>query len=318
MDKRIILLVVIILVISPVNAIVRWDLEEAAQENDYLLQVYSPNSTHLVPQESIEAWISFLEKYGQKWKAEWNVETGTLLEISGYHYDTGKPIQTDKEAQDTASEFISENRNLLKVDTSDLTLERTAQLGEAGWRVEYSQNVNGIPVHNARVVVLMTGDGKIDGVTNTFFPDITTPVEPAVSQESATETAKNAYVEEFNVSERLAGVKDSELVILPMWEDGITKHHLAWKIEMGSDSWPKRYFIDATEGGILGAQNLAVTAIAGGTLFNLDILGEPYIIRPLLGIAAASLILFAIIKKRRGRTPTEAPDDDIPTDEIPK
>jgi hypothetical protein len=301
-DKKAILLVIAIFALPPVNAIVGWDWNETPVGAVPQLQLYYPKSTHIVPEESAKAWEAFLDRYGANWRAEWNVETGTPIEISGYHYDTGRPISTEGEAEGTAWQFISDIQGLLKVNISNLALERISDLGEAGWRVVYQQHVGGVPVYNAMVAVLMTKDGKIDAVTNRFLPgiEIDIPVKPVVSEEEAVETAERAYRGEFNVSEPWA--ESSELVILPRREDSSLPYQLAWKVEVSSGSWRKRYFVDATGGWIIGGQDIAVTEFAGGLpsktsaprMFNIVIF--------LIGVLVASLILFAIIRRTGGGT----------------
>jgi hypothetical protein len=301
-DKKAILLVIAVFALPPVNAIVGWDWNETPVGAVPQLQLYYPKSTHIVPEESAKAWEAFLDRYGANWRAEWDAETGAPVEISGYRYDydAGRPVSTEGEAEATAWRFISDIQGLLKVDASDLALERISDLGEAGWRVVYRQHVEGVPVYNARVVVLMTRDGEIDGLRNTFLPGIEVSVEPLVPREAAIETAKKAYIEEFNVLEPWA--EGSELVILPRYENGSLLYQLAWKVDMSSGSWRKRYFVDAAEGGIIGGQDMAVTGFAGG-LPARDAPNMSNIALLLIGALAASLILSAVIRRMGRRIP---------------
>jgi hypothetical protein len=185
--------------------------------------------------KSRSAFEPFNKAHGGRWKIRFDGRTGlpsALVEGASTPHP-GTP-------QEAAAAFLAEQRDLLGVDPTTLSVERvTSQPGHS--HVLYRQTYLGLPVEFARVKVHLDGRGAVTGVHSSFEPDLAMGVTPSVTAAQAAAT----------VRQDSGAVPSSRgaLVIFPDKNSGQAR--LAWKFTARTKTALWRYYIDAQTGALL-------------------------------------------------------------------
>ncbi|MEE8402523.1 MAG: hypothetical protein V3R93_02105, partial [Candidatus Hydrothermarchaeaceae archaeon] len=143
--------------------------------------------------EACALWGVFKEKYGKSWSVRWDNLTSTPIVAYGYTDLNLGDIITEDKAKEVALAFISENKELLKVDDlSNLVPVRTEK-GETigGWYVSYQQLYQGIPVHGGKIGLTLSNKSEVLGFGSTFYSNISLSTTPVISENESIEIAKD-------------------------------------------------------------------------------------------------------------------------------
>lgn len=179
-------------------------------------------------------------------------------------------------------EFLSENKDLLKVEPENLKLSRAKKV-KSQWYAKYHQYYKGIPVHNATVTIESTEDGKIKSYASNYQPDIDAPTKPAITVEKAVETAKATYA---RITNQTLKEKEASLIIYPQETEDKINYHLAWKFLLAGDQpdpeIEKYFVVDAQTGKIIKEY----TARFPGATLTGNVKGEVYPTNPTDAVSA--------------------------------
>lgn len=219
----------------------------------------------------------FKEKYGNGWKLDWDEKTDTPRRIYGYGIDL-KRVQPKSgilpiEPGNTGSavrNFISSNKDLLKVDVSDLKLRR-AESDRPVWQngsgetfyAFYDQYYRGIPVYGGSLGIVAIDD-KIVSIASDVYPDITIRPTPGISE---TDVLKSIQ-EELKTGDAVTPTNVS-LVIFPRGTGAGFDYRLAYKVDLPLIKRPFgawTFFVDANTGGVLHRYNKVVYDAVAGTV----------------------------------------------------
>ncbi len=212
--------------------------------------------------ESSSAWNEFRDQAGGQWRIEWCAATGTPRAIwgSGLALADWRENTLD-EARRHANQLLRDRAGLLGLGDSDFRESIGSRMGRT-WVLVYDQYFHGVPVVGGRadVRVNMTGRVPMFGSTAWQIP-ATFSTTPAISGEAATALAWTALGEAPTGVAQPAPVAAPRLVI---WGDAHARSpmtaQLAWEIAVSNvDAAGKgtigRYYIDATNGGVLNFTN---------------------------------------------------------------
>lgn len=150
----------------------------------------------------------------------------------------------------TAREFLATQEDI-KIDQLGNGSTYTGSSGKI--YVNFPQVIDGMPVYDGIVTVIIYKDGKINLYKSTF-KQINSVDKPKLSEKEAKDIIKNALEEES------PGVKlkfyATELIIYPKPLEKPENYYTTWKIDVNTEnpfgSW--RYFIDAVNGGVIEKQ----------------------------------------------------------------
>ncbi len=203
----------------------------------------------------------FKANYGNDWTLDKNDRGAVSLYGGGVEIETEQGTLTAEAAGDRVLSFLSQNSQLLNINTENLKLT-TAEQSDSDKILKYGQNYKEIPVYGGEILVLLK-EGKLSYVGNNFYPDVNVATVPAYGNESAIEKAKSdagTEVDPINI----------ELVVYP--KDN--SYYLAWKIVfpwLKNELTAPTYFVDALNNEILGTlENLVegtITGAVNGTIF---------------------------------------------------
>ena len=295
--KAVNILVILIISLSIISS------ASAQGENDTKEKVVKtppPEKKDCPSEEACKLWEEFKEKYGKNWRVRWHESTGTPRMIFGYHYPMGmgNASNADK-AKEIAWKFISDNKDFLKVDLSQLELTRVVE-GNLDWGVDYKQLYNEIPVKGGRVGITVSKEGEILVAGSYFYPNISVSTTPEISRDEAIDIAK----EKMNVISPV--VQNVSLVIFPHESDDTITYHLTWNVRLFSlePLQGKAYAVDAITGDIIkegdwlrtgGISNPEKTRIIKGLVFE-------KLKENLLWIVGGAIIAFVLLLKIRRRS----------------
>ncbi len=200
----------------------------------------------------------FRDKYGKKWKMQYNSFSGAVKNIWGYKTlsRTGKP-------EDAAKDFITQNHDLFKINFSHLNLKETIR--HKNYRhIKYSQTYQGIPVERGNVLVHLLTDNSIVGVNSSYFTDIDLEVKPRISKESALDLVKS------DLQVKSVPLKTFPVMLVIFPDEEKEKYYLAWKVRIRLNNplgdWI--YFVEAGSGEILFKYNNLRFGTVSGEIFH--------------------------------------------------
>ncbi|MBU2574536.1 MAG: hypothetical protein KKH28_10710 [Elusimicrobia bacterium] len=203
-----------------------------------------------------EAFRKFVSKTGNSaWRVRYNPKTALPEAVVG-----GKTRKYPGGPEAAALAFLNDNKNLFKVDVSQLKLALSRTFMGVT-HLQYAQLYNSLPVEFAYVRVHVNASGEVTGCQSKFEPDINIAVLPAIAAAAAAGAASAD-------SGFKARAEKPELVIFPDADaDGALK--LAWKLKVraadtASGVWI--YYVNASNGGILFKYNDLRYANAAGTV----------------------------------------------------
>ncbi len=168
-------------------------------------------------------WSDFKRIYGDKWSVKWNLETKTPTSIIGSNIQTsvfGVQSVNVENIDILAKSFMSSNKELLKIETSNLKVIKK-QDNDKLKIISYQQNYNNIPVFGS-YVLLATKSDKIVMLKSNYFSDIYISTVPKITEKEANRVSKNF----FNVKDNFDLFP--KLIVYPL-KNG--KYVLAYKID---------------------------------------------------------------------------------------
>lgn len=199
-------------------------------------------------------------------RASWDFDRGVPSFVFG------KPIrlfgvpQGDAEHDAAARLLVDTFPGLFGFDSSVLVTDfvkqvRLSQIGTTDKvAVNFSQQVNGVPVKGGNIAVLFNADGAIVGIENNGLPNVgEIDVAPAIGEAEAQALA----MREFGRPARVVGV---EFMIVPNWTGSAGR--LAWLVELDGGMDPsielpvhEKIHVDAQQGTILRRENMIHTVV---------------------------------------------------------
>lgn len=215
----------------------------------------------------IRAFSNFNARHSGGWKVRYSPRTALPEAIVG-----GRSAVYAGPPETAAGRFMEENRELLKVDPSQLRLSLSrASLGVT--HLQYSQTYRGLPVEFSYVRLHVTDKGEILGFQSKFEPVINVQLSPSLTEAAA----RAAVSSDLGTEVRETG----KLVIFPDEKSGET--YLAWKFRArGRGNAPGlwNYYVDAHSGKILFHYDdlryvCATTGTVTGRVYNVDPLTTP-------------------------------------------
>ncbi len=213
------------------------------------------------------------DRYNGNWRVHsWNSQTGAPRWVYGTSVRVADRILDATDVERLARQVISENRDVLRADPSELRLTSTPHaMGK--WTAHFQQTWNGIDVHGATVRVLFSESGKLMLMGSDFQPSIELSPIPVYSAAQATEIARSALP--FNpATDRIEG--EATLLVLPVpLSETQVEHHLVWRIRVRTEdplgAWMTH--VDAHTGEIIWRYNDIHFAYNGTTSAPVQIYG---------------------------------------------
>jgi len=183
----------------------------------------------------MDAFKKFSLKQGKDWRVRYNPRTAIPEAIIG-----GRTTRYGGSAEEAAAAFLSDNKDLLNVDFSQLRLAYKKEfMGTA--HLNYQQFYKGLPVEFSYVRIHVDKDGAVSGYQAKFEPAISLSLIALISPDYAVSAALADLGHPLKI-------KKTSLVIFPDEAEGVLK--LAWKIlGRGKGSWV--YYVDASNAKVL-------------------------------------------------------------------
>ena len=165
------------------------------------------------------AWNEFIERYGSRWKIDWDESRGTPRAIYGSSIEVFPGgVLSGEFVPARLLSFVDENRDLFGISSGELQLvnvEKHARL----WYANFQQIASSVPVYGGRVQFRLRNDGKLIAISARLHREIGTISSPLVSIESAERRAKR---EVFFVEGRDRAM-ETRLVVYPHADGGVTR-----------------------------------------------------------------------------------------------
>jgi hypothetical protein len=205
-----------------------------------------------------KTWTQFRKVHGgEKVKIQFDRRTQLPRRIDNMDFmlpDLPRRAPIQKEAMVRSFYgFLEQNRELLKVDTSDLEVTRGEMIGDT-WFLTVQQKYQGIPVFHSKIGAVIKDNGRLASYSSDYIPNIRIDVKPKINLAEAAKIAGRTY--EAGQGQDLQP-KEGTLVIFrkPSGDSRTQQLHLSWKFLMqGEKPNPEldQYFIvDAREGNVL-------------------------------------------------------------------
>ncbi|MEM7585601.1 MAG: peptidase [Acidobacteriota bacterium] len=201
--------------------------------------------------------------------ARYSLETGAALHLSNLRY------RVPQAAPETmARRFLNDHHEVLGLrfaDTRDLTLHAVRE-GLSGTTVRLRQHADGIPVHQAELVVTFNRQGQARTVASTYRPQVESlatrqPIVGVAEAEALALDRLAAVADTLDVDTSTVEL-DSTLQVLVL--DG--QPHLAHRVvslgESAVDGW--EYHVDAFDGRLLRAADTKLYIDGSGDVFEPD------------------------------------------------
>ncbi len=202
----------------------------------------------------------FREKYGKKWKMQYNHLTGAIKSIWGYKTlpQAGKP-------EEAAKNFIIKNKDLFRINFDNLNLKETSR-HKRYRHIKYRQTYQGIPVERGKVLVHLLADNSIVAVNSSYFTEIDLETKPGISKEKALALVKS----DLQIKSIPLKTPQSILVVFPDREK--EKYYLAWKVRIRLNNPLGDWicFVEANTGEILFKYNNLRFGTVSGMIFPND------------------------------------------------
>jgi len=188
---------------------------------------------------AVRGFDEFKARHGEGWEVLWNDGTGYGRFLSGSIVAPVVRPRSSTDFADMTKRLILDNRALLGVDPSHLSLKsvNTSPLSSAGTTdkvgVEMVQSVGGVEVYGASLVALYLPDGRLTAIDAQVLPipeDLR--VAPRVLATRASEVASSHFTATFGAP--IDEVTPPRLVVYPFDRDGQIVARLAWMVEARS------------------------------------------------------------------------------------
>ncbi len=151
-------------------------------------------ATALAPADRVVA-ESRLDAFARATGTHWSALEYAPASLSpglavGSGLDLGLAISDAGSAEAAARAFVSRNADLLGTDGARLESARVhAGLGK--WSVQWPETVNGMEVLHSRVIVLLTGSGRVAAFGSTTYPSIASAPAPRILEADALRFARS-------------------------------------------------------------------------------------------------------------------------------
>lgn len=188
----------------------------------------------------------FRKKYGNQCQVTFDENNGRVKEISGFQTEPGAD-----DIQKTATNFLKDNV-FIGLDINDLILTNQ-DVSTISKHLYYTQMYKNIPIEGSEVVISFDKESRINYIKLETFEVKDLKTDPAITEEQAIETAKNAS-QQISIEKQ-----ESSLTILPVKKNATMTYYLTWKIQLITAlSFNRIYFIDAQTGKIIKDYSMIV------------------------------------------------------------
>ena len=216
--------------------------------------------------ENFDAWESFTNKFGS-WNVTIDKATGTPAVAFG------KPIKildasdlNEKSVLTATKIFLNENKNVFKVNTEQLELQRV-EFVQNRWYVTFGQVYNytnpskGVEISYevmfSDVQFTINDKGEVFAFKITFYDNINLPTTPQISINKMLNTVGNSLVDNPYIDKKLTNSFQSsegnKQFIIPIYNGNNVSHHLVHQINTSNNQGMRLFesFVDAHSGEIL-------------------------------------------------------------------
>jgi len=138
-----------------------------------------------------------------------------------------KVVLSRDNAEEIFMKFIKDNRELLKIESEDLSL-RVANQIDSTWYVKFQQKYQGVPIEGAIVGVVANSNGLVKTFSSSYLPNFKIKTQAKVSSEDVIQKARKTY-KDSEVAKTLT-TKSIEKIIVKIEGEYI----LAWKFILES------------------------------------------------------------------------------------
>ena len=158
---------------------------------------------------STQAWQKFVAKYGTGFCVNWDekIEVPRKIYGKGIVIKEGN-INDTNEAMNLMYQFLSQHRDLFKIDTENLKIS-SVEDDQEYFYMKFNQYYNDVQVFSAFLGATIKRNGEIVSIGGRIYPNITISTLPQIRLEKALK-----IVEESNKD--TIEVHSSELVIIPV------------------------------------------------------------------------------------------------------
>lgn len=201
----------------------------------------------------MNAWIDFIERYGSKWKIDWDEEMGTPHAIYGWGIEIiPGGIVSEGFLSERLLSFVDDNSGLFGISSADLEPASIEVHGRL-WYATYQQVIHSVPVYGGIVQFRIRKDGRLVSISSRIHPGVDLITSPAIPMESAEARAKG---DAFFAEDRDIALPPV-LVVYPDRTGQRTKYFLSWMVELITHEPPGHWFymIDAHNGNIVRKWN---------------------------------------------------------------
>ncbi len=170
-----------------------------------------------VVEEQLFAWNAFKANYPD-WRVRWDSDTGGVRYIYGspINYRISNPVMV-------ARQFVSENRNMLKVKETNYDIRICNIYKLHGIHIRFQQYYNNIPVEGGILSAHMNSMNSVYMINNHCYDNIVVKMTIPTYDINY---AINAVLSELCVELERCNIYEEQLIILPYGADFL----LAWKI----------------------------------------------------------------------------------------
>ena len=206
------------------------------------------------------AYQDFLGRYGGQWEAQFDELLGTPVWIRGSGVQLIPDYQnaTADQVEAISRDFVAANRQLFKVDPSELVLTDVG-FSDHVWVVYFQRHENGVPVLKSNIelvykfgrLILMYGESYPSTQALASTRLLSAAPAPAVPVQDARQIA--ARLLQLPAAPE---IDEARQVIMPLLGEGSVDYRLAWEVHNrreGSDAYDYTVFVDALRGEILEA-----------------------------------------------------------------
>ncbi|MDP6368218.1 MAG: hypothetical protein QF615_01315, partial [Planctomycetota bacterium] len=214
------------------------------------------------------------QAHGASWRLVESSGTGHLELLHGGSVAPDSAPTTDADFAALARHFLDQTEALHGIDAETLVEKKVTWLPMAGttdkYTVRLDQEVDGVPVVDGRVNVLMNLSGDLLSVHSTSLPELAGfSTTPTLNSDAAGRRALASFTE--LTQERATTLGAAALVILPVDGDELLTPALAWRFDVLRevvDTMPvgRTLFIDAHAGTLLEERELIHQFDVGGTI----------------------------------------------------
>ncbi|MDE0891036.1 MAG: hypothetical protein OSB14_02505, partial [Planctomycetota bacterium] len=243
-----------------------------------LTSVASPQTTPDLPSlESTQALTEWRTDHGARWKTMSTRGTGHPdFLFGGLAQPFNAPV-SDAAFTAAALDFLARTEGIHGMESETLSLDRALllPLGQVGstdkMTVRFHQSVNGVPVKEGAVNVLMNLEGQLLSVQSSGLPLVADfDTTPSISAAGAMRVTEETFKLEYSLTPTSLSRPELSLVQLEVGE--LVKPALAYEVQamwqsQGFEPEGQIYWVDAKSGAVINRMP---------AIHNLDVTGTVY------------------------------------------